>query len=367
MSAKQRRSRLPEAPAAPSGYRQTRRGSKAAKTAKKAEQQHKVATVVNRTLTGARNVLWAVLVVAGWILGIVIALLLVATIVNTAARWNAERNAGDKQDAASARAARENLVVIGVDSNDSATGLLALRFDRENNQVFGVAIPDGAFIDVPGQGFAKVGDSYLDGPAVSTAAVSNFLGVAFTNYLVVPTEVYKAALTDQSVAAIPQSATAHNLPQGELAALSNELAQVPKKNVALVPMPVKPIKLGDQTYFEPQRAEIADLLKSWWGVDVTDADQTTRVIVYNGSGTPGIAGQAAQQLICEGLRVVDTKNADRFDYATTKIVVRRGDESKGEEVRKVLGVGEVSVDPSESDVTDVIIIVGKDYKPPAGE
>jgi hypothetical protein len=129
-------------------------------------------------------------------------------------------------------------------------------------------------------------------------------------------------------------------------------------------MPVKPIKLGDQTYFEPQKNEVADLLKSWWGVDPSQASVATRVVVYNGAGAPGIAGEAAQELIRAGLKVIDTQNADSFDYATTKIVVRRGDADRGEEVRKVLGVGDVSVEPSTQNVTDVIVIVGKDYTPP---
>ena len=49
------------------------------------------------------------------------------------------------------------------------------------------------------------------------------------------------------------------------------------------------------------------------GVAALAADSSVRVIIYNGAGTPGIAGQAAQQLIAAGMRVVDTKNADRFD------------------------------------------------------
>jgi hypothetical protein len=130
-------------------------------------------------------------------------------------------------------------------------------------------------------------------------------------------------------------------------------------------MPVKPIKLGDQTYFEPQRAEIADLLSLWWGIDASQGEQVTRVIVYNGAGVPGIAGQAAQQLIRSGLRVIDTKNADNFAYTTTRIVVKRGDASRGEEVRRSLGVGEVVVETTTADVTDVVVIIGKDYRPPA--
>ena len=152
-------------------------------------------------------------------------------------------------------------------------------------------------------------------------------------------------------------------PDEQRAKLTGVLTTIPVKNTALVPLPTKPIKLGNQTYFEPQRAEVADLLKAWWGVDATAAAQVTRVIVYNGAGKPGIAGSAAQALIRGGFRVIDTKNADRFDYKTTQVVVERGAVEKGGEVAKVLGVGEVSEKRTDEDVVDIIVIVGRDYKP----
>jgi hypothetical protein len=143
------------------------------------------------------------------------------------------------------------------------------------------------------------------------------------------------------------------------------IGKVSGDRTALVPLPVKPIDLGGQTFFEPQRDQIADLLLQWWDVKLGAEDSAVRVIIYNGAGTPGIAGAAAQQLIAAGMRVVDTKNADRFDYDTTMIVVQSGDMTEGEQVRAALGAGEVSDSPSEQDVADVIVIIGQDYVPPA--
>jgi hypothetical protein len=255
--------------------------------------------------------------------------------------------------------------VIGADGEE-AVGFLALRVDREGEQVFGIAVPDGAFLDVPGQGFERIGDAYPAGPETVTSAISNYLTVPFRSYITVPSAVYRDALTRQVVQGIPEASTGSSLTREELSALSEQLETIPQKNVALVPMPVKPIKLGDQTYFEPQKEEVADLLKSWWGVDPSQGNAATRVVVYNGAGIPGLAGEAAQALIRAGVRVVDTQNADSFGYDTTQIIVRRGDPSRGEEVKKVLGVGEVSSEPSQQDVTDVIVIIGKDYRPSSG-
>jgi len=362
-----RRAKVRAAPETPTGYRATRRGSKALKTAKRAERQHKVMTQVDGFGRTVRNVLYAIAWTIAAIVLTVIVVLLAATAINTVARWNAQRLA---QHATSpkeqARRAKDNLLVIGVDGA-KATGFLAVRVDRKGDQVFGIAIPDGAFIDVPGQGFDRIGDAYPSGVDPILTAISNYLTVPFRNYLIVPTAAYKEALTSQSVAGLVSAASASNIESDTLVDLNNDLGRIPQKNVALVPMPVKPIKLGDQTYFEPQRAEIADLLKSWWGVDATDEQNVTRVIVYNGSGTPGIAGIAAQQLIRAGYRVVDTKNADNFKYANTRIVVKRGDVKRGEPLKDVLGVGTVTAEPTSADVTDVIVIIGKDYRPPKAE
>lgn len=362
-----RRSKTPEPPEVPTGYRQSRRGSKSAKVAKKAQRQHAVVSVFDGVWRGVRKIVYVAAYAAAVVLAGLIVVLLLVTAVNTVARWNAQRLAGGAPaPAATTDRARENLLVIGQEG-DQAAGFLALRVDEKGEQVFGIAIPDGAFIDVPGQGFDRIGEAYRAGPDIAMTAISNYLTVPFERYVVVPKNVYTDALTAQEVSGIVDGVQQTNLSATEKSALAKTFAAIPQANVALVPMPVKPLKLGDQTYFEPQREEIADLLKSWWGIDATDQVQAVRVIVYNGAGVPGIAGEAAQVLIRAGFRVVDTKNADNFDYATTKIVVREGDVARGNEIRDVLGVGDVSVEPSSADVTDVIVIIGKDFTPPGDE
>jgi len=296
---------------------------------------------------------------------LLVAALLVAgaAAVNWAARWNAERSASRSSSVSDEdRKARENLLVIG-ERDGKAAGFLAMRVDEQGRQAFGVAIPDGAFIEVPGQGFERVGDSYLAGPDVSLAAITNFFTVPFRRYVVVPEKTYQEALRNQSLKVIMPAATKTNLTAAEKTRLSRALGGLESKNVALVPLQVKPISLGSQTYYEPQREELADLLESWWGIKLSDTEKTTRVIVYNGSGVPGIAGEAAQRLIRGGMRVIDTKNADRFDYAQTQIIVQNKDVTAGEAIRKVLGVGAVADVPADQDVADVIVILGKDYKP----
>lgn len=353
----------PEAAPAP-GYRSTRRTSPSAKKAKRAEEVGRVqaafAAAAKRLGKGVATVLAALIALA-----LVAAVLFLSVNgVNAFARWYAKRQA----DAAAAEAAKQkvrgNLLVIAVQEN-AATGFLAMRVDDKTHRAFGIAIPDGAFVEVPGQGFEKIGDSLKAGPTVSLAAVSNYLGVPFENYVMIDDGAYKAMMKDQDVSGLVPAITGTNLTATQRDELSKTLAAVPGKNVGLAPLPVRSVAIGTMTYFEPQRDQIADLLYSWWGVKIDSTKQSPRVIIYNGAGQPGIAGEAAKQLIKAGFRVVSEGNADRFDYAATQIVLLRGDGGEAMRVRDILGTGDVVRKLTDEDITDLVVIIGRDYKPPA--
>jgi hypothetical protein len=349
------------------GYRQSKRGSKSAKTAKREQRREKVQGAFRRTGEVIRQAAYYTAVTLGALLALALVLLLIAYGVNSYARWSALRKAAKAGTVADLESrSKQNVLFVATNADGSSAGFLALRVDGKTKQVYGLAIPDGAFIEVPGHGFERIGDSLSGGPQLSLVAISNFLSVPFHSYVSVPATAYAQALQNQNAATLLAAKTATNLSAGDSSALSRDLTAVSKQNTAIVPLPVRPIKLGQQTYFEPQRTEIADLLKQWWGVDLSKADKITRIILYNGAGTPGIAGEAAQQLIRAGFRVVDTKNADNFKYKQTQIVVQRGPETAGQQIAKTLGVGVVKSQPSDQDVADVIVIIGKDYKPPAG-
>lgn len=355
--------REPHEPMA-TGYRTSRRSSKSGKKARKtAQSERRRAEVKDRVRRTGTGIARGVAIGLGGAVALVLVLFLVATGINAAARWWAERQAAEEASPEAIKErARENLLIIGTGENQGAD-FLAVRLDRENDQILGIAIPDGAFMEVPGQGFERVGDSLRAGPDVSLATISNYLSVPFEKYVIVDKATYQSALTDQTLRGMIDAVTESNLEPAELQDIADFADGVSTESVALVPLPVKPISLGDQTFFEPQREEVAELLYSWWGVKVGAEDNMVRVIVYNGAGIPGIAGEAAQELIGAGMRVVDTKNADRFDYGQTLIVVQNGDTAAGERVREVLRVGEVIDQPSDQDVADIIVIIGQDYAP----
>jgi predicted HD superfamily hydrolase involved in NAD metabolism len=279
--------------------------------------------------------------------------------INSFARWNARRIAAA---ASPAVAASQNLLVIGV-QDGTAMGFAAMKVERNNNRVLGIAIPDGAFVEVPGQGFERIGDSFSAGAAVSEAAVSNYFAVPFQKYVEVDQETYQALLQNQNIGAITGKIVATDLTASERASLTAFLQKVNVKDVWIVPLPVKAMTVGTERYFEPQRAQVADLLLQWWGVRVDQQESRPRVIVYNGVGTPGLASEAAQQLIRAGFRVVDSGNASHFGYTTTSILVYHAP-TKAQSVHDALGVGTIQMQSAPQDLTDMIVIIGADYLPP---
>ncbi len=363
-----RRTHHESAPAPEPGWRASKRSSKLGKQVRRDARAEQRKQQLSDGLRQTKGRVLGVLQIVGMVLGGVLVLALVLFVlalgVNAGSRWLARREAEQQATPeAQAEKARENLLIIGV--SGTSADFLAVRLDSTDEQILGIAIPSGAFMEVPGQGFERVGDSYAAGVGVSLAAISNYLTVPFEHYVIVDVGVYQDALTNQSLRDIMANAQETDLDDAQRAEISEFIASVTGDHTALVPLPVKPIDLGGQTYYEPQRDQIADLLLQWWDVKVGAQDTAVRVIIYNGAGTPGIAGEAAQQLIAAGMRVVDTKNADRFDYDTSMVIVQSGDAEHGEQVRAALGVGEVLDQPSEQDVADVIVIIGRDYVPPA--
>ena len=283
--------------------------------------------------------------------------------VNAFARWNERRLAGQVMSATVR--GKDNLLVIGV-RDGQAIGFIALKADRGSKRALGIAIPDGAFVEVPGQGFERLGDSYVQGPAVSKDAVSNYLMVPFTRYVVVSGDAYQALLTKQDVKGLMGQVEATDLSSTARSDLAAYLGSVAQKDVWIVPLPVKPISVGDQSYYEPERVQVADLLLQWWGVKLDQRKAAVRIIVYNGAGTPGVAGVAAQELIRKGFQVVDSGNADNFSHKQTLVLLYHGKAADAQAVRDALGVGKILAQSQPQQVADIIVVIGSDYHPPAG-
>lgn len=89
------------------------------------------------------------------------------------------------------------------------------------------------------------------------------------------------------------------------------------------------------------------------------------VTVRNGSGGDGIAGQVANTLSAQNFQIAETGNAESFVYDETLVVYK--DDAKqiaAETVASALGVGRaVASNGLYTFNTDVLVMVGKDWKP----
>ncbi|MGZ8887796.1 MAG: DUF4214 domain-containing protein, partial [Nitrososphaeraceae archaeon] len=101
------------------------------------------------------------------------------------------------------------------------------------------------------------------------------------------------------------------------------------------------------------------------------ASKLILVNILNGQGTQGIAAKLKSKIeaaIVNGnniIKITETKNADNFNYKNTKIIIftaETGINNVADDLKKLLGVGEISKSTNNVDDIDITIILGSDYK-----
>lgn len=93
--------------------------------------------------------------------------------------------------------------------------------------------------------------------------------------------------------------------------------------------------------------------------------ESLRIKVLNGSGTKGLASEVKNLLIEKGYEEILTDNADNFDYETTILQVKKSKKDIIDTLKEDLSEGVKSPEVEtldEDDPSDIIIIIGVDYK-----
>ena len=88
-----------------------------------------------------------------------------------------------------------------------------------------------------------------------------------------------------------------------------------------------------------------------------------QVEIKNGCGIPNLARMYTDFLRDEGFDVVDSKNADNFNYLNTKILLHRGELNRAHELASILNVDQnyITEDKNDNFFYDLTLIIGKDY------
>ena len=88
-----------------------------------------------------------------------------------------------------------------------------------------------------------------------------------------------------------------------------------------------------------------------------------QVVILNGCGISNLAMMYTDFLRNEGLDVLDSKNADHFNYLKTTILHHRGDINRASVLADILKIDKSSIvnDKNENLFYDMTLIIGKDY------
>jgi anionic cell wall polymer biosynthesis LytR-Cps2A-Psr (LCP) family protein len=136
-------------------------------------------------------------------------------------------------------------------------------------------------------------------------------------------------------------------------------------------LPVTELDTGgtDVSYGLDTGQAAAMMRSNFSGSLLKDANgDTVRVAVENGLGTPGLIEKARTKLVDKGFRFVNGGNASPFNNDPSSVQVADGTDkslARGREVAAALGLPASSVVPVDrgQTVADVIVILGKDFKP----
>lgn len=148
------------------------------------------------------------------------------------------------------------------------------------------------------------------------------------------------------------------------AALQAMIAAAGDPDLVVTAVPVRRIEAagGSTERYQLPSSAAAAFVAERFSYLVIRAEPRPRVEVLNGNGRIGTTGPIAAVLVDKGYRIVKTDNADRDDYAETRIVAQgREYQQDAIEVQRILGSGEVLLEVRQpSGIVDLTIIVGLD-------
>lgn len=261
----------------------------------------------------------------------------------------------------------KSILFIGAgmeDGKEKAQGLALIIVKDDDSTISGWSIPDSTFIVVPGYGLDKISASLGSGIPTTIAAVKNFLGVEVNHYVRLSYEDYESTVSKLRLKKALERAEQTNLNQTQYKYFSKRFEETKPDDINLIPLPVKPLIVGRETYSEPDKDEIDHLFDLIWGISKSERESDMDIIILNGSGNPGVAGDVAEKLININCRIVQIENADNFDYDKTQIIIYKDkvNNTLANKIKKTLGTGVIVRQNVPQDLADVTIVVGKDYQ-----
>jgi hypothetical protein len=166
------------------------------------------------------------------------------------------------------------------------------------------------------------------------------------------------------LAAVKSSSNPNVVPGETSSGLGRYVRGLAKGNAQFSSLPVTPqvdAATGNET-FVPDTNRISALTTSFVPLPTpANPGDRVRVRLLSGVGPVDVSALVAIRLVPPNAQVVIVGNADRFDYATTKIVYYDdGFAPSASELQNLLGVGDITKSTTPADSEDVTIIIGQD-------
>jgi polyisoprenyl-teichoic acid--peptidoglycan teichoic acid transferase len=142
---------------------------------------------------------------------------------------------------------------------------------------------------------------------------------------------------------------------------------------------VSSTELEEGIVYIPDVSGLAEIFKKEGTApeEVAAVEETVNLTILNGAGTPGLAAEVSELLKSQVFESGKSKynilregNADNFNYDTTEILVYSGQsyaEEAANDIKNILGVGNITPGEDEGANSDIIIVLGADYKAKAVE
>jgi anionic cell wall polymer biosynthesis LytR-Cps2A-Psr (LCP) family protein len=153
----------------------------------------------------------------------------------------------------------------------------------------------------------------------------------------------------------------------ELTGLCQSYVNLDEDRLLLGIVPVKEFKFEDTTVHRVDQGKMNSFIKKYVMSPSTMKEARTtryRVEILNGNGVPGVGEQVASKLDMNKFQVVNSANADNFDHPETVVIIYSNNPQitkAAREINSMLEVGRVEVRDMTQDISDITIVVGKDY------
>ncbi len=153
--------------------------------------------------------------------------------------------------------------------------------------------------------------------------------------------------------------------------LTGFAADVRSNDATFTVLPVVPIDTGGgATSYRVDATRARQLAQTQFAQSIPAgaATQPNHVFVENGVGSPGLVESACDRLVYAGFAFAGSGNAPSFTFATSKVLVFEPTPAAadlGARVARALGLPsqDVVVSTRGQNVADVVVILGRDYKP----